>query len=189
MSRRIEIKAQRIDSYKLHFSKQSDREIYLKLSEFYKDKTVTTQTVGRWTSKFKKLDPALVKDDTEFQWNKCEEHMIPWAQSRRIIDMAYEYALRNKHILPSWREVKWWMRISQTMPDMNGPEVMQLADAYVKREWTQIIDDVALSFEDLDGYLIYQPYRQEEKDNNRKDGYTEFLKRIYPGSKLENLFH
>ena len=180
MSRRKEIKAQQIDSYKLHFSKQSDKEIHLRLAEFYDEKTVSIRTVKKWTSKFKKLDSALVKDDAEFEWNKCDEHAIPWPQSRRMIDMAYEYTLRNKHILPSWREVKWWTRISQTMPDMDDFEIMQLADAYVKREWSQIIDDVILNFQDLDGYLIYQPYRGEQEGQSRKEGYAEFLKRIYP---------
>ena len=184
MSRTIEIKAQQIDSYKLHFSKQSDKEIHLRLAEYYQGKTISMRTLKKWTSKFKNLDPELIKDDSEFEWNKCEEHSIPWPQSRRIIDMAYQYALRNKHILPSWREVKWWIRISQTMPDMDDSEVMQLADAYVKREWSQIIDEVVLSFQDLDGYLIYQPYRQEQENHSRKEGYTEFLKRIYPENKL-----
>ena len=86
MSRTIEIKAQQIDSYKLHFSKQSDKEIHLRLAEYYQGKTVSMRTLKKWTSKFKNLDPELIKDDSEFEWNKCEEHSIPWPQSRRIID-------------------------------------------------------------------------------------------------------
>ena len=88
MSRTIEIKAQQIDSYKLHFSKQSDKEIHLRLAEYYQGKTISMRTLKKWTSKFKNLDPELIKDDSEFEWNKCEEHSIPWPQSRRIIDMA-----------------------------------------------------------------------------------------------------
>tara|TARA_Y100001960_G_C14544677_1_gene762660 strand:- start:98 stop:646 length:549 start_codon:yes stop_codon:yes gene_type:complete len=177
VSKQIEIKAQKIDCYKLHFSNQDHNEIHAKLSQYYKDKTVSINTIRKWTRKFKQLEPKLVENDKQFAWNKCEQHKIPWAQSRRIIDMAYEYALRNEHLLPSWREVNWWSRISQTMPDMNNEEIMQLADAYAKREWAEIIDDVILSFEDLDGYLIYQPYRQQEGTDIRKRHYAEFLKR------------
>ena len=166
------------------------------LIEEYNDEAVSLRTVSTWCKAFKERRTEI---DDPFEWHRLGEYRvkgldIPWEASRYILDMWHDIKA-GKHVnvgriilagvkkwpAPTVREVGWWWRVHQALPDIDWLDVHDIAAAFVLREIDRDILGKPFKVDDLEAWMAWRPYA----DENRAEDYISAISNgIIP--KIEN---
>ena len=120
------------------------------------ENAISSRTLIRWISSFKKLPDSVIKLDEPFQWDECDNYDIPWTNSLKLLELCHYY-YESEGRIPSARQARWWWRVSQAAPDLRANQIAELGNLSVSN--------------DLNAYITYKPYH-----TNRTRTYARFIK-------------
>jgi hypothetical protein len=160
---------QKAQAYILYSSGHSQNSIIEQLRKRFTENTISLRTLNRWIFSFKKLPGSVIKLENPFQWDKCDDYDIPWANSLKLLELCHHY-YENEDKTPSVRQAKWWWRVSQAAPDLRANQIAELGNLYAEREIEGMVSGNPPVFDDLNAYITYKPYH-----TNRTRTYARFI--------------
>jgi hypothetical protein len=100
-----------------------------------------------------------------FEWHRIEEYHLSWECSRYLLDMYlqtshyWSSAVKVKWMgSPTVRQVRWWWRVHLATPEVEGVNLIVLAQRFVGRELAHDVLGVPLEMADLDALLTCRPW-------------------------------
>ncbi|MDA1270672.1 MAG: hypothetical protein O3A93_05365 [Chloroflexi bacterium] len=111
--------------------------------------------------------------DEPFTWSRMGEYGLPWEASGFLLEMSrfiQEFEYRLSDALwhppprpPSVRQVRWWWRIHQAVPDMEDYTNIYLwAKEYELYELFDHLLGKKINISGLDAYFTYRPWSSAE---------------------------
>jgi len=131
------------------------------------DNPVSTRTVANWVSRFKySLENGK---DRPFEWLTMDTHGIPWEASAFILDM-WQFDRQHKPFPnsnveipePTIRQVQWWWRVHQAIPELNRFDTWHLGQKFTIRDILAEVMEANIGSKDLQAYLSYKPWDKPE---------------------------
>ena len=125
-------------AYILYSSGHNQNSIMEQLKKHFMENAISSRTLSRWISSFKKLPDSVIKLDEPFQWDKCDNYDIPWTNSLKLLELCHYY-YESEGRTPSARQARWWWRVSQAAPDLRANQIAELGSLYTEREIEGIV--------------------------------------------------
>ena len=139
------------------------------------DDPVSTRTVSNWLRDFRALDESVAALDSPFEWHRMEEYGLPWEASSWLLEQ-WRWVTRGvtELPLPTVREVRWWWRIHQAVPEIRTHtkepqwltrwhiDTVQMASAFVARELAHELLGEPMVMDDLEALIALRPWESEE---------------------------
>ncbi len=148
---------QKVQAYVLYSSGLNQSVIVEKLKHQFGKSAISLRTLNRWISNFKKIPKSITQLDEPFQWDKCDYYDISWANSQKLLELCHYYYENNDQV-PSGRQAKWWIRISQAAPDLKAGQISEVGNLYSWREIGGILEGKSPIYDDLNAYITHKPY-------------------------------
>ena len=134
-------------------------------SEFPDVNLPSDRQIYRWIEDL----PAVTDQDRPWTFSQNEKADVPWEATPLLLKLTKGHADQLTN-----RVAKWCWRAHIAAPNLSDGHTFDLGKEYADREWLGGVLKVEPNFDDLDGSLIYQPWKSQES-------YAEYVQAVKTG--------